>query len=155
MPKQAANFLVENLFFSYKEQERILVTDYLQILKNNKIDFTNGFRKLSKKLYQSIDDNEKNNIEHDWYKKWNQRLLEQRIDVKKVANNMNEVNPVFIPRNHIVTDIIQQSVHNKDYRKLKEFLKALRNPFIEKKEHNAYYAPAESDKRVVNTFCGT
>ena len=78
-----------------------------------------------------------------------------RIDFNKVASNMNEVNPVLIPRNHIVADIIQQSVHNKDYRRLKKFLKAVRNPFIEKKEYNEYYTPVENNRRVVNTFCGT
>ena len=121
------------LCITSKERDKELVINYLKILEDSKIDFTNGFRKLSKKLYQSTDDNEKTNIEYDWHKKWIQRLPEQRIDLKKVASNMNEVNPVLIPRNHIVADIIKQSVHNKDYKRLEELLETIKNPFIKKK----------------------
>ena len=138
-----------------KEQDRALVTDYLQTLENNEIDFTNGFRKLSKNLYHSGNNNGKNNIEHAWYKKWIQRLLEQKINFKKVASNMNKINPVLIPRNHIIANIIQQSVYNENYGKLQEFLKAIKNPFIEKKKYNEYYTPVETHRKVMNTFCGT
>ena len=138
-----------------EKEDRALVTDYLRILESNKIDFTNGFRKLSKELLQKSGDNRKNNTNCYWYKKWIQRLLEQKIDLKKIATNMNQVNPILIPRNHIVANITQESVYNQDYRMLKEFLEAIKNPFVEKKEYNEYYDPVVTSKRVVNTFCGT
>ncbi len=138
-----------------KERDRTLVIDYLKILEKDKVDFTNGFRNLSKKLFQWTGDKGKNNTEYYWHKKWMQRLLEQKIDFKKITSNMNKVNPILIPRNHIVANIIKESVHNQDYRILKEFLEAIRSPVIEKKEYEKYYIPVKGDERIVNTFCGT
>ena len=67
---------------------------------------------------------------------------------------MKLVNPLFIPRNHRVQEVIDAAI-KKDYSKLNKLLKILSNPFEEQKENNEYINPPKPDEVVHQTFCGT
>ena len=67
---------------------------------------------------------------------------------------MKLVNPVYIPRNHIIEKIINEALQN-NYKSFRAFNNCLSNPFEEKKEYIEYSnAPLENEK-VLETFCGT
>lgn len=121
-------------------QDRELIDDFLAILQNKKMDFTNSFRNLSEMKFK----------DRDWEERWLKRIKSQGLELSEIAKNMDAVNPVLIPRNHIVQSLIDGDVDD-----LKEFLEAVKNPFVKKKGCEKYYCEVDETKRVRNTFCGT
>ena len=151
--ERAFQYIYES--FKNNEEDKNLITTFLNILEKNKIDFTNGFRVLSKVLVKEAVFYTKDQEYLDWHTNWLQRLAEQKKDFNNIAEEINKINPILIPRNHVVADIIFKAVRENNYTELKLFLAAIENPFTENKEYQKYYAPPTEDERVIYTFCGT
>ena len=102
--------------FSFKglQADQHLIDDFLNILEHNKIDFTNGFRILSKVLLKEFSFYTKDQQYLHWHTRWIQRLKDQMLDFNHIAKKMDRINPILIPRNHIIAHIIQQSVFEND-----------------------------------------
>ena len=67
---------------------------------------------------------------------------------------MNNINPCYIPRNHIVEEVLMSAMNN-DLSELNKFIKILENPFKEITEYEEYASPQlNSDSNYV-TYCGT
>jgi len=141
--------------FHNKPEDKNLIDEFLQILEIKQIDFTNGFRILSKTLLKKANFYTQNNQYAIWHKKWLARLAKQGVDFAHIAKKMDKINPILIPRNHIIANIIEQSMFSNDYSELQEFLSAIENPFIEKTQYQKYYQPPQDKDKVENTFCGT
>lgn len=143
--------------FNFKDskEDKGLITDFLNILEENKIDFTNGFRSLSKIMLKEGSLNIEDVKYLNWEERWMKRLEDQKTDIKEIAKKIDKINPILIPRNHIIANIIDKTITENDSSELKEFLKMIEKPFTENKEYNKYYAPAKNDEKVINTFCGT
>lgn len=141
--------------FKNAKEDKNLIDDFLKILEKGNIDFTNGFRILSKALLTKSPFYEKNNQYLDWQEKWKNRLETQGFDLNKIAKRMDRINPILIPRNHVIADIIQKSVFENNYTEFHDFLQAIKSPFNENKKYNKYYSPPKENNRVINTFCGT
>ena len=157
--------------FKNDQEDKNLIDDFLKILEENTIDFTNGFRILSKILLQEskqekTQGNTQGNAKKtsfyvadkkylDWQEKWQNRLKKESSELNEIATAMDKVNPILIARNHIIADIIQQSVFKNDYSEFNEFLQAIQNPFTENKKYHKYYSPPQEHEKVLNTFCGT
>lgn len=141
--------------FQNLPKDKDLIDDFLAILAENHIDFTNGFRILSKILQGQACFYAESARYLAWQEKWINRLEAQNKDLNKIARKMDEINPILIPRNHIIADIIQKSVFENDYSEFHKFLLAIQKPFVEKTEYSEYYRPPNADERVINTFCGT
>ncbi|MDA9817649.1 YdiU family protein [Flavobacteriaceae bacterium] len=141
--------------FKNTPEDKNLIDDFLKILEKDNIDFTNGFRILSKVLLNKLPFDTKDGQYFHWQERWKNRLEIQGFDLNKIAKKMDKINPILIPRNHIITDIIQKSVFKNDYTEFHEFLQAIKSPFNENKNYNRYYSPPKEGKKVINTFCGT
>ena len=69
---------------------------------------------------------------------------------------MNAVNPLFIPRNHLVEKAINETVEKNNLSMLDDLLEVLKNPFTEKKKINLNFSrPPDNSEDIKNTFCGT
>ena len=79
----------------------------------------------------------------DWQEKWQNRLKKESSELNEIATAMDKVNPILIARNHIIADIIQQSVFKNDYSEFNEFLQAIQSPFTENKKYHKYYSPPQ------------
>jgi uncharacterized protein YdiU (UPF0061 family) len=147
--------------FNFKESDKSLITEFLDILEMGKIDFTNGFRSLSNLLKGDADFYPQDSKFLNWRKKWLERVGNQTLGTRKIVEKMDKINPALIPRNHIIERIIQKCVASDDFSELKQFLKIIENPFKksgsfkESEDCNQYYAPPKEEDRVINTFCGT
>ena len=131
-----------------------LINKFLDILENQQLDFTNALRSLSEALTNSrklIENAEYNN----WQKNWKKRISQQNESVESTVARMNKVNPIFIPRNHIIEEIIEQAYQTQSFEKMFEFIEVLKKPFQTQQNRQYYQQPATSEKRVKNTFCGT
>jgi uncharacterized protein YdiU (UPF0061 family) len=97
---------------SKEEQNDIeLITNLLEIMEEEKADFTNSFRLLSKALIgdtQSIRKLFNNSRRFDgWIMVWQERISQEGVAEEKIASSMDKVNPMYIPRNHKVEEALK------------------------------------------------
>src|SRR6056300_1078556 len=145
---------------SKEDQDDInLISQLLNLMKTNKVDFTLCFRYLSKALVgdiKSIKNLFKNDIAFDnWMTLWKERISEESISDEEIASSMNAVNPIYIPRNHKVEEALKAAVFDNN---MKPFLKLhdiLKNPYKEIKEFHEYEKPVKNSSVRYKTFCGT
>jgi uncharacterized protein YdiU (UPF0061 family) len=136
-----------------------LISQLLNLMKINKVDFTLCFRYLSKALVgdiKSIKNLFKNDIAFDnWMTLWKERISQESISDEKIASSMDTVNPLYIPRNHKVEEALEAAVFDNN---MKPFLKLhdiLKNPYDEIKEFHEYEKPVKNSSVRYKTFCGT
>jgi len=142
-------------------QDYQLVKDLLDLMQKYRADFTLSFRYLSDLISENSDSSrffalfdEGSNSELSlWIKKWRERINEN--DPKLISNNMKQVNPLFIPRNHRVEEVIKEAYFNSDYSYMEKLLDILSRPYEQQQDSLEYcYPPEDKDQNYV-TFCGT
>ena len=67
---------------------------------------------------------------------------------------MRAVNPAFIPRNHLVAEVIAAATLN-DYAPFERLNTVLARPYDDQPDHARYALPPEPHEVVHQTFCGT
>ena len=136
-----------------KNDDENLINDLLLIMEENKLDYTNTFCLL-------MDENlQKNNLLKnknftDWYKKWKNRVERDGDSFKESLKIMRSSNPLVIPRNHKVEEVLDEANRN-NLRPLHDFLKILEKPYENQIKTNEYQFPATPGKNRYRTFCGT
>ena len=67
---------------------------------------------------------------------------------------MRSTNPLVIPRNHKVDEVLD-SVSKNNLSVLHDFLRILEKPYENQTKINEYQSPAAPSKNRYQTFCGT
>ncbi len=132
-----------------KSEDVLLVEEFLMLLQKYKIDFTLGFRNLNQQ------GESKENDFKDWSTKWKLRILENKRTLEQTRISMDSVNPVLIPRNHLVEAAINAASQANNFVPLERLLAALKIPFADLAEFADLQKPAKPEERVSATFCGT
>lgn len=122
-----------------------LIKRLLELLTNNKVDYTIFFRKLGNIKSDSLDDSsnlssmfgDQDSIS-SWLSSYKLRLVaENSIDtIRKRA--MDSVNPKFILRNYLAQNAITKAVNEGDYSEIDRLHRILRNPFDEQIQFQDY-----------------
>jgi serine/tyrosine/threonine adenylyltransferase len=68
---------------------------------------------------------------------------------------INSSNPVLIPRNHRIEEVIKAAVEQDDFVPFYTFHAALSTPYVDRPEFAAYQKPPTAEEQVFQTFCGT
>jgi uncharacterized protein YdiU (UPF0061 family) len=68
---------------------------------------------------------------------------------------MYAVNPVYIPRNHLVEEAISAAEKNQDFEPFNNLVDILANPFEFNRANARYAIPPRPEQVVRQTFCGT
>ena len=72
------------------------------------------------------------------------------------AAGMRAVNPVYIPRNHLIEEVIRAGAERDDFAPFETLLDVLMRPYDKRADvPERYELPAEPEERVLKTFCGT
>jgi len=134
-----------------------LINSYLKILESESIDFTLSFTDLSKVLIKEKNFNDSvfssvKNFE-GWYQNWIRELTIKNTEIKKLAKDMNSINPCYIPRNHIIEKALNNATNN-DMSEINKLLEIFKNPFEKQDISEDYLTPSNSESPYV-TFCGT
>jgi uncharacterized protein YdiU (UPF0061 family) len=144
-----------------RDEDGALVAALLAAMTENKVDFTNFFRRLADAQRPGVLAEPARGLFIDptafdkWAEQWRARLALEPKDEEGRARTMREVNPAFIPRNHRVEAMIRAAVDREDFAPFEELLALLSRPF-EDQPHMAHYAePPAEEERVRATFCGT
>ena len=134
-----------------------LVNDLLWVMKDGKADFTLVFRRLSQVLRSDSDafQNLFNQLGafEVWARRWRKRLEQEGVDAKTVAQAMDRVNPIYIPRNHKVEEALAAAVGHGDMGPFTKLLAVLSHPFDEIAGNEAFAEPVPDPS--YKTFCGT
>jgi uncharacterized protein YdiU (UPF0061 family) len=142
-----------------RRDDGALIGDLLALLQAQRVDFTSCFRALSAAARgdaqpaRSLFDEP---LAFDaWSERWRAQLASQASDGHAVADAMDRVNPVYVPRNHHVEDALAAATAG-DLRPLHRLLDVLAQPFHERPGLEPYAAPAPpSFGAEYRTFCGT
>ncbi|MBT5125993.1 MAG: YdiU family protein [Planctomycetaceae bacterium] len=134
-----------------------LVRELLTLMEDGKADFTLVFRQLSLVLESNRDDKVLALFDCTkgiaaWLKVWRARVAE--VDGGAAVALMHRSNPIFIPRNHRIEEVIEAG-YSGDFELFHRLLDVLQHPFDEQPK-NAVYEDAPTDDEIVPaTFCGT
>ena len=90
----------------------------------------------------------------EWVARWRQRLAAESSDNETRQSSMRKVNPLYIPRNHLVEEAIQAGLVG-DYGPFNELVGVLSRPFEAQPDRDRYASPPRPEQVVQATFCGT
>jgi uncharacterized protein YdiU (UPF0061 family) len=127
-----------------------LAQDLLRLMAGNGADFTLTFRRLCEDVAAARDLFKDTAAFDAWAARWEARLAQE--DDPEAA--MRAVNPVFIPRNHLVEAALT-AAQGGDLEPFETLLGVVTRPFEDDPALVRYTLPAREDEQVLQTFCGT
>ena len=141
-----------------KKNNQEILRNLLKLMMDNESDFTITFRSLSDILLNNSDNflaqfHQKDEVS-GWINNWKSALNLENKKVGEIILNLNNTNPMYIPRNHQVQKAIEESYLG-NFKVLEEMLDVLKNPFQENISLSHYSEAPSEQQRVTQTFCGT
>ncbi len=139
-----------------------LAHDLLNCMAENKADFTLTFRGLcdvsaaDPEADAAVRGLFEDPVAFDcWAGRWRERLDQEgnSDDMRQTA--MRAVNPAYIPRNHLVAEVIKAATENGNFALLEKLMTVLASPYEERPEYARYRIPPRPEQVVHETFCGT
>jgi uncharacterized protein YdiU (UPF0061 family) len=127
-----------------------LVDELLTLLRDNHVDHTSFFRALGAAARGDAEPARRLVLDLAEFDGWVARWRAVGPD----ADRMDRVNPVYIPRNHLVEEALAAATDG-DLAPLDRLLDAVTNPYDERPALERYAAPAPEDFGAYRTFCGT
>ena len=114
--------------FGDEPKDEELIIELLSWMHQSKADYTNTF------CYIMGEYKKKNEIYNQtqftlWKKKWENRIKLNNASKKNSLEIMRKVNPLVIPRNHLVEDALKHATKINDLSKINELLKILKKPY--------------------------
>ena len=110
-----------------------LLDSLLNVMEEGKADFTITFRKLSGVLngddgpfLEQFADPQNAIV---WLEKWASRLGKDKIGPGERIQAMESVNPLYIPRNHLVEEALEAAVSSNDFGPFKALADVLKEPY--------------------------
>jgi uncharacterized protein YdiU (UPF0061 family) len=89
-----------------------------------------------------------------WLDHWRSRVTDHADDPGEVAAAMDRVNPLYIPRNHLVEAALSAATVG-DMAPITELVDVVRHPFDERPGLERYAVPAPDSAGPYVTYCGT
>lgn len=140
------------------DEDNSLAHDWLELLQKNEIDYTLAFRSLAEaaqdnptkleQLFPSPDDVQ------PWLRRWLSRIGQPTTS--QVAKHLRTINPIHIPRNHLVEEALAAASDGDDLGPYERLLQVLTHPFDERPDGEHYAQPASREfTACYQTFCGT
>jgi uncharacterized protein YdiU (UPF0061 family) len=133
-----------------------VIADLLALMSEQRVDYTAGLRSLSSAVRGDIESARSQFTEPEafdaWATRWSDRLGDDR---PAIAAAMDRVNPIYIPRNHIVEEVLTAASWG-DVASFEAFLDLLVHPFDQRAGAERFARPAGADTaEAYQTFCGT
>lgn len=127
-----------------------LLDDLVAVLREGRVDYTSFFRRLGKAARGQGEPARGLFPDPAAFDAWAERWRALSPD----ADAMDRVNPVYIPRNHLVEEALAAATEG-DLDPLQRLLDAVTNPYDERPGLERYAAGAPEDFGTYRTFCGT
>ncbi|BFM08822.1 protein adenylyltransferase SelO [Halioxenophilus aromaticivorans] len=153
----------EKLGFNFADASvQPLVEEFLSLLAQHKLDFSQSFRSLA--LFANNADcglatpvnfaeiNEGFNI---WRKHWLATLGNHNINVADACTKMLATNPIYIPRNHLIQKAIDDACDDQNFDLFNQMVGALAQPHTANTEFDHLASSPSKQEEIICTFCGT
>ena len=144
-----------------REGDAALATDLLVRMAEGKADFTLTFRGLCNLVEENPSERARVGALFEdpaaldgWLATWRQRLASEARSPADCRADMCSVNPAFIPRNHLIEELIAAALRE-DFGPFEQMLDVLQSPYDDQPGREQYAAPPRPDQVVRQTFCGT
>jgi serine/tyrosine/threonine adenylyltransferase len=138
--------------------DEALADDLLALMRDEHADPTAFFRALSAAALEDEAPVRAHVLDRarfdTWAARWHAELSAQGADPQATAAAMNRVNPVYIPRNHLVEEALSAATAG-DLAPFEQLLDAVSRPFDERPGLERYAEAAPSSFGPYRTFCGT
>lgn len=121
-----------------------VIDQALALMSEHAVDYTSFFRALS--AAGRGEESLPGNVFGDWLTRW--RALGPNVEA------MDRVNPIYIPRNHLVEQALTVAMRG-DLAPVQQLLEVLAEPYRERDGLQDYAAPAPPEFGGYRTFCGT
>ena len=144
--KRARKFAQKLGINDYQDQDESLVMEFLNYLERESLDFTQSFRNLPSLFEGDFKYYHKNHQLEEFIEKWKNRV--------STVHHLNQVNPLYIPRNHQIQKAIDD-IYDGDKTHFDLMNKALQKPFEEQAEMTELALPPRKEEVIHKTFCGT
>ncbi|HRX34791.1 MAG TPA: YdiU family protein [Aestuariivirga sp.] len=132
---------------SEEDSDLGLIEELLGLMQTAQADFTIAFRRLA--------NGEEVEGLAAWLPKWRERLARDPQSDEQRQTLMRNANPAYIPRNHLVEEMIAAAVEQGDYGPFEKMLAVLSSPFREQDGAERYGEAPGPSEVVYRTFCGT
>jgi uncharacterized protein YdiU (UPF0061 family) len=127
-----------------------LVDELVTLLQANHPDYTSFFRALGTAARGDAEPARGMILDLRGFDEWSEKWLATGPD----AQAMDRVNPVYVPRNHVVEAALTAATDG-DLAPVGSLLEAISAPFDERPGLERYAEPAPDDFGTYTTFCGT
>ena len=84
-----------------------------------------------------------------------ERIAVDSRDALERKRVMRSVNPAYIPRNHLVAEVIDAALSRQDFEPFHKLVDVLARPYEYDPERDHYARRPRPDQLVRQTFCGT
>ena len=130
-----------------------LIQDYLSLINNENLDYTQSFRSLVKTIQ------EEDLIEGSGsLKKWKKRFLKrhefEKSDLRDRLDMMKSINPYITPKNFQIQKVID-AVEKGNYEALHSFCDAFKNPFEENSKTQIFDEVPGENEANIRTSCSS
>ena len=142
------------------DTDRTLADDWLVLLADERVDFTLAWRHLA-----DVADGNPQPLQalfvdrarlDSWLERWLDRLGADPVEAPRAADRLRRVNPVYVPRNHLVEEALAAAVDHDDLGPFERLLDVVSDPYVDRVEDHRYAQPAPIDfTATYRTFCGT
>ncbi len=141
-------------FTSISDNEKQLIEDLLTWMQNNQADYTNTYLAIAN-YHQQTDEKYTAPDFAQWYQRWAKLLATNNINQNAALKTMQQHNPEFIPRNHLVEKALDDACHQQNFTLFNEMLNAGKTPYKKQADYQHLQTPPPHGDEGYKTFCGT
>jgi uncharacterized protein YdiU (UPF0061 family) len=134
--------------------DRPLISDLLDQLKEQELDYTVTFDRLGALLEDPTQATPLRESLGEWIDRWLARI-DQEPSASEALERMRPANPVVIPRNHHVEAALSAAVDEGDLAPARRLVEVLRAPYSVGPDTSDYQDPPAGGDGNYQTFCGT
>lgn len=138
-----------------------LLNRLLTLMSDTAADHSLTFRRLSERVNPALENDasiagiyELPESFTSWITQWQTQLAREPLPAAERQHQMFAVNPVFIPRNHLVEEVIQ-AANQGQFQPFHDLVERLADPYHYAAIHEHYAKPPRPEQVVCKTFCGT
>ena len=130
-----------------------LIQDYLSLINNENLDYTQSFRSLVK-IIQEEDLIEGSGSLEKWKKRFLKRHEFEKSDLRDRLDMMKSINPYITPKNFQIQKVID-AVEKGNYEALHSFCDAFKNPFEENPKTQVFDEVPDENEANIRTSCSS
>lgn len=131
------------------------IDKFLACLKEKQLDYTVTFAGLTNSVLSQESALHMAQQLGQCFNLWQARIKNQEADAHEIQTLMRQNNPVVIPRNHHIEEVLRQCELTGTSDAAEKFLHVVRSPYTERPQTAQFQDPPTDGDKDYHTFCGT